>query len=296
MGVTPISDTGAIAAAISQSMKGSRRRWITAAPAIVALASLEAPAEDEKAADPGEKRITWLETEKWPTLSPIRFALPEFPGNAFLLIFPEWLTYREQNWHVRPTWTTRRNEATAEWQSEQVELQLVLTLKSRRTGPSLEWTCEVTNRSGRDLTDAAVFNCFNLVEAPAFLDLDMTRTWVRRREKNTARLSEVRKTRGERTIQFYPAKGGLNLPEFERFSRYGATSPEALDGDRIAIVSRDAKWTVESIVDGKVAYFFNNWESDHGCIHAAPLLGNIPAGESAKATGRIRFSRIDSEE
>ena len=190
---------------------------------------------------------------------------------------------------MRPTWKTEGARATAEWISDGVGVTPLTAYQPCEKNSVLKWTYEVSNGSGKDLSDVALFNCFNLVDAPMFVDREMKRTWIRQGEKNTVRLSTVKRTKASRTIQFYPAKGGLTLPEFERFMRYGATSTQELKGDRIAVDSKDGKWTVESIVEGQVAYFFNNWEPTHGCIHAAPLLGDIPAGKAAQSNGSIVF-------
>ncbi len=237
--------------------------------------------------------ITWEKAKYWPSLKPISFRVDPFPDDIFLLIFPEWLTSRERSWHVRPTWKTAGGKAMAEWASEGVSVKLTLDYTQLGKESVLKWTYEVANNSAQDLSDVALFNCFNLVDAPSFVDFEMKRTWIRQGEMNTAQLSTVKKTRATRTIQFYPTKGGLDLPEFERFMRYGATSAQELEGDRIAVDSKDGEWTVESIVEGQVAYFFNNWERDHGCIHAAPMLGDIKAGESKGSTGRIQFKQRD---
>ena len=106
-------------------------------------------------------------------------------------------------------------------------------------------------------------------------------------------LNEVAKTRGEgkRNMQFYPAEGGIELERNERIPRYDVTSPQSLSGDRIAVDSTDGRWRLENVVDGTVAFFFNNWEPDHGCVHAAPLLGTVEPGEFAEASGRVTFTR-----
>jgi hypothetical protein len=231
--------------------------------------------------------IKWEKAKYWHSLKPISFRVQEFPDDIFLLIFPEWLTSREKSWHVRPTWKTEGSQAFAEWVSDGISVKLKMDYQQCKKQSALKWTYQVSNESEQDLTDVALFNCFNLVDAPMFVDREMTHTWIRKGEKNTVQLSTVKRTTASRTIQFYPAKGGLTLPEFERFMRYGATSTQELAGDRIAVDSKDGNWTVESIVDGQVAYFFNNWEPTHGCIHAAPLLGDIPTGKAAYGTGSI---------
>jgi hypothetical protein len=236
--------------------------------------------------------LVWQPPAHFPSLKPITFKIEEFPSDSFLLIFPEWLTSREKSWHVRPEWQTEGGEARGSWVSDGVALRLMLRYEPGACGSRVEWEYQVSNRSGQDLAAAALFNCVNLVDAPAFRDLGMVRTWIRNGHTNTRQLSAVEKTKAPRAIQFYPAKGGLHLPDFERFMRYGATNLTVLEGDRIAVDSVDGKWTLESIVDGQAAYFFNNWESTHGCIHAAPLLGDIQSGQSASSTGRLVLRKL----
>ncbi len=240
--------------------------------------------------------ITWQPTERWKSLGSYAFRLREFPQDTFILVFPEWVTSREKNWHVRPKWKTDGHRAEAAWESGPYAWQMTMRYDQKENTRTLHWESRFTNGSREPLTDVAAFHCFNLVEAPTFIDLKMDRTWVGSGDpKSRIPLSQVRRVKGPRTIQFYPARGGLPLPEFERFARYQATSDHSLQGDRIGLTSRDGNWQIESIVAGQVAYFFNNWESDHGCIHAAPLYGDIAAGKSGTVRGRIVFTRLKAE-
>ena len=93
-------------------------------------------------------------------------------------------------------------------------------------------------------------------------------------------------------MQFYPSAGGIDLAHVPIIARWGVTSHQHLSGDRIGVISQDGRWRAESIVEGPVAYFFNNWEDDHGCIHAAPLFGTIPPGKKGVARGKIVFSPL----
>lgn len=265
---------------------------LVCAPAVTAREPVVAPQPAGSSPAPG---ITWCATDRWPNLSPISFRLNELPGQSFLLIFPEWLTSRQQSWHVRPTWKREGSTATAEWTTDKVSLQLTLKFSHRRHIRELAWEYSIRNLTGTALDEVSVFNCFNLVDAPAFQDLTMERTWVGDGAGRRIPLAGVTRVKAPRTIQFYPARGGLTLPKFERFSRYQANSPQELTGDRIGVVSRDGKWSVESVVTGQVAYFFNNWEADHGCIHAAPLLGKIAAGKQATAAGRLVFRQLPAK-
>jgi len=251
-----------------------------------------APAEQKGQA---AAAISWHGSERWKSLGPIGFRLRELPDDSFLVIFPEWITSREMSWHVKPQWKTKAHRARAIWHSGPYSLQLQMQFHREKATRTLAWEYRFTNGSQQPLRDVAAFNCLNLVDAASFIDLKMKRTWVGDARRARVSLADVKKTRGPRTMQFYPARDGLPLAEFERFSRYHVTSQEQLAGDRIGVRSRDGKWTIECIVDGPVAYFFNNWESDHGCIHAAPLFGDIPAGETGSARGRIVFTRLEAK-
>lgn len=254
------------------------------------LAKLEAAEPMANPKTSAYQSINWYRPDKWQSLGSLGFRIEELPDDTFVMIFPEWITAREKSWHVPLKWQLSENEATGTWEEDDCKLELVLTYSNEQS-PALAWKYEFHNGSENALTDLAAFNCFNLVDAPSFKDLNMERTWVGNGHNRSDRLANVKKTKGPRTLQFYPAKAGLNLPEFERFTRYGANSPQQLSGDRIGVLSKDENWSVQCIVEGPVAYFFNNWEADHGCVHAAPLLGNIAPGESATAQGKIVFTK-----
>ena len=70
------------------------------------------------------------------------------------------------------------------------------------------------------------------------------------------------------------------------------TAEAVLTGDRIAVESTDGKWMLENVLEGPVAFFFNNWEPHGGCIHVAPLFGSVKSAEEVKAQGLIAFSLL----
>jgi hypothetical protein len=94
-------------------------------------------------------------------------------------------------------------------------------------------------------------------------------------------------------MQFYPAVGGVkDLSKLQWINQWDVNSAEMLSGKTVSIVSKDGTWVVNTKVDGKVAYFFNNFEKTHGCIHAAPLLSaSLKPGKTAVSTGSINFIR-----
>ncbi len=230
-------------------------------------------------------------SSKWKDRAPISFQLAQFPGESFLLMFPENITAREMSWRAKPVWKTGTARADATWTKGPYSYTLQITWRETKQGPVLDWEYRFENKSSAALTDVSAFNCFLLAGAPTFFNRALDRTWVSQGEGEKIWLSRVKKTNGPRPMQFYPAKSGIRLDSPEHFAHHGVTSPAELTGDRIGVVSTDGRWKVESVVDGPVAYFFNNSEPDHGCIHAAPLLGSIAPGQAATAKGRIVFTR-----
>jgi hypothetical protein len=238
-----------------------------------------------------QNRIEWIRPKRWEELGALAFRLDELPDQEFMLIFPEWFACREMSTGAPMQWSDF--PLTRSW--EDGPYSATLTFRPEESGHQihLKWECTFTNGSDRALTDLCAFNCLNLNWAPLFQDLAMERTRVTDGGGAGVILREVPKTQGEgkRTMQFYPASGGVELEHNERIPRYGVTSSACLSGDRIAVDSRDGRWRLESAVDGRVAFFFNNWEADHGCVHAAPLLGTLRPGESAAASGQVTFTR-----
>jgi hypothetical protein len=130
--------------------------------------------------------------------------------------------------------------------------------------------------------------------APLFKDVQMERTTVRDASGNAMLLKDVRKRQGDgrRTMQFYPSVTGVDLTKSTWIKQWDVISDQPLSGNNVSILSTDAKWVFENKVTGNVAYFFNNWEGDHGCVHASPLLATeLKPGQKARASGEFRFTR-----
>jgi hypothetical protein len=121
----------------------------------------------------------------------------------------------------------------------------------------------------------------------------MSRTWVSDLSGQKKLIKDVAKTQGpgRRTMQFYPAVGGAkDLSGMGWIQQWDVNSTEILSGHTVSIISKDSNWVVNTMVDGKVAYFFNNFEITHGCIHAAPLIAAaLKSQQSAVASGSINF-------
>jgi hypothetical protein len=230
----------------------------------------------------------------------IAIHIPEMPDQKFVLEIPEVFTlgevngdlynYAKQNWQYNP--------GGAELNYEDKKFQYAVKLKIISTDKSvaLQWDITCRNNTSSTMYDVAAFNCWTMNFAPLFKDTKMERSWVYDINGKKKLLKEVAKTQGpgRRTMQFYPAAGGIaDLSKSGWIQQWDVTSTETLGVKKISIVSTDGRWIFENWVNGKVAYFFNNWEEDHGCFHASPLLAKeLKPGASAHASGNFKFTRL----
>jgi len=229
----------------------------------------------------------------------VEITINEMPGQKFVLEIPEIFMVQE----IR---NGLYNYSKQVWDLEDDEAEMILTdgkykhkisLKAVNTKNSigLKWKINFKNNSDSSLYDLAAFNCWTFNTAPLFKDTKMERSYVNDASGNKKFLKDVDKTQGggRRNMQFYPAVGGIDLSKSPWLAQWIVTSKEALSGDKVSLVSNDSKWLFENIVDGKVAFFFNNWEHDHGCLHASPLLSKeLKPGKSATAKGIFKFTRL----
>jgi hypothetical protein len=131
--------------------------------------------------------------------------------------------------------------------------------------------------------------------APLFKDIKMERTFVSDSSGNRTTLKEVAKTQGEgrRSMQFYRSVSGIDLAQSPWINQWAVISGQSLSGKKVSIISTDGKWMFENEVNGKVAYFFNNWEDDHGCVHTSPLLAAVlTPGDKGHGRGSYKFTRL----
>ena len=205
----------------------------------------------------------------------ISFQLHQLPDQKIELLFPEWFTAGPERWNGSCTdFKTTPTTAVGSWQRESVAADLTLEYHQQLPEMRVDWKFNFHNHTDHPIHNLAAFNCVSLNHAPLFKDLAMDRTWVTNDQGGKVPLATIAKSQGgeRRTMQFYPAVGGIDVAAAQGIIRYDVISPDSLAGDRVTVVSADAHHQIETIVRGPVAYFFNNWESDHGCIHAAPLF------------------------
>lgn len=232
----------------------------------------------------------------------IAITIDEIPGQQFIFTIPEVYTlkgfeggpgglgsFSGQKWNITP------DGASVYLEDKNYKYSIILDLKEQAKKYSVNWKIKFHNNSDHTLYDLSAFNCVSMKAAPLFKDDAMDRTWVHDLQGNKKWIKDVEKTQSpkRRTMQFYPAVGGVkDLSKLEWINQWDVNSTEMLSGKTVSIISKDATWVVNTKVDGKVAYFFNNFEKTHGCIHAAPLLSaRLKPGKTAVSTGSINFIR-----
>lgn len=124
----------------------------------------------------------------------------------------------------------------------------------------------------------------------------MVRTWLKDRSGKPTSLNKIQKTQGpnRRTLQVYSAAGSIpDLTKKQLDNTWNVLSPDTLSGTTVWLQSKDGNWKIETRVNEQVACYLNNWEFDHGCIHALPLLAReFKANKTAWASGSFIFTKL----
>lgn len=230
----------------------------------------------------------------------IAIHISDMPGQKFVLEIPEVFTLKEVNGDLynysKQNWKYDSKGAELNYEDKKFQYSIKLKIVDTKKTIGLNWEMSCKNNTSSTMNDVAAFNCWTMNFAPLFKDTKMERTWVYDIEGKKKLIKEVAKTQGpgRRTMQFYPAVGGVqDLYKTGWIQQWDVTSPETLSVKKISIVSTDGRWVFENWVNGKVAYFFNNWEEDHGCLHASPLLAReLKPGAFAQASGSFQFTKV----
>jgi hypothetical protein len=229
----------------------------------------------------------------------LAISIADLPGQRFVLEIPEVFILRDiksglYNYNNQ-VWKYTRKGAEMQFGDNQYEYSIKLRTRRSRKGVDVKWDMAFKNKTDKTLYDLTAFNCWTMNTAPLFKDLNMERTYVHDSSGRKVLLKDVQKTQGDgrRTMQFYSSVEGIDLLQSPWASQWAVISNQRLSGNLISVVSTDSSWIFENKVDGKVAYFFNNWEQDHGCVHASPLLAEeLKPGASAKAKGSFTFKKM----
>lgn len=230
----------------------------------------------------------------------IAIHINEMPDQKFVLEIPEVFTLREVNGDLynysKQNWQYNAGGAELNYEDKKFKYSIKLKIVSSKNSVGVKWDMSCKNNTDSTMYDVAAFNCWTMNFAPLFKDTKMERTYVYGINGEKKLIKDVAKTQGpgRRTMQFYPAVGGVeDLSKTGWIQQWDVTAPETLSGKKVAILSTDGRWLYENRVNGKVAYFFNNWEEDHGCLHASPLLAReLKPGKSARASGEFKFTKL----
>jgi hypothetical protein len=169
-------------------------------------------------------------------------------------------------------------------------------------GELLEVTIAVTNITREiddpfwgtfDIHDLWLDLCVHYRECEVFRDPEFSRTFVSVDGRPTP-LAETNLTGHRKAISGYWLKDqSFRLratPELQ--STYGtgisATQPDA---PWLAVESRDRQFTLLTTYPRVHNLWANRREPMHGCIHANPLVGDIPVGSTARMTGLVLLAR-----
>jgi hypothetical protein len=136
--------------------------------------------------------------------------------------------------------------------------------------------------------DVFAFDCLNPIEAPAFRDWKLERTYMSAQGK-PFRMTGTRRRKGHLpTVQFYLPEQRPAGEESLFVQGFGATSPDRTDGSWLVTLSEPAgAYMAATAVDA--AFLFDNL--DRCCLHAAPRFGDIGPGESSTAVSRLYLAK-----
>lgn len=229
----------------------------------------------------------------------IFLVLKNLPEQYFLFTVPEIFTGQNLksglfNGDLKP-WRIKGNYGTRSVRNAKYAYTVALYLGHKGAEHWMEWKIIFKNKSKESLHDLAAFNCLTMDRAPLFKDTEMLRTWANDQSGNPVLLQNIKKTSGDkrRTMQFYPVSEGIDLAKSPWISGWNVNNNTLLSGKSVWLKSVDGTWKAETSVDGQPAFFFNNWEPDHGCIHSSPLLAKeVKPGETVTASGKFKFTKL----
>ena len=136
--------------------------------------------------------------------------------------------------------------------------------------------------------DVFAFNCLNPIEAPAFQDWKLARTYMSARGKPQCMAQTTRVKGHMPTVEFHLPQQ-IKAGEESIFVRgFGATSPDRTDGSWIVTLSEPAG-TYMAATAMEAAFLFDNL--DRCCLHAAPSFGDIGPGESSLTVSRLYLAK-----
>lgn len=217
--------------------------------------------------------------------------VPGLDNQAFALGIPETIGCREALLVNFP-------EAKIEWQGPDADGvvscswgpggRIFYALRVIPTADYVDVEMTVRNHTEFVWHDVFAFNCLNPIEAPAFQDWKLERTYMSAQGKPRCMAQTTRVKGHMPTVGFYlPERVGAGTESI--FVRgFGATSPDRTDGSWIVTLSEPAGAYMAATAM-EAAFLFDNL--DRCCLHAAPSFGDIGPGEGSTTVSRLYLAK-----
>jgi creatinine amidohydrolase len=217
--------------------------------------------------------------------------VPGLDNQAFALGIPETIGCREAMLVNFP-------EAKIEWQGPDADGVVSCSWGpggrisySLRLVPAEDYVdLEMTIRNHTEFLwhDVFAFNCLNPIEAPAFQDWKLERTYMSSHGR-PLRMVQTTRVKGHMpTVGFYLPER-IKAGEESVFVRgFGATSPDRTDGAWIVTLS-EPTGAYMAATTTEAAFLFDNL--DRCCIHAAPGFGDIEPGVASTTVSRLYLAQ-----
>jgi hypothetical protein len=146
-----------------------------------------------------------------------------------------------------------------------------------------------------DIHDLWLDLCVHYRDVESLYDPDFARTFLSVNGKPSP-LAQTDLTGHRKAIAGYWMKGESKrfkaLPELHNTYGTGISATET-DGTWLAVESRDRRFTLLTQYTRVSHLWANRREPMHGCIHANPLLGDLPVGGEARMTGLILLAECN---
>ncbi len=232
----------------------------------------------------------------------IFIVLKDLPEQKFLFTVPEIFmaeNFKDGIFNAELTpWRFKDNTIFRKGRGNRLAYRVDMSAHQDKNVYWINWTINFQNKSKDTIRNLSAFNCLTMHHAPLFKDTAMLHTWAKDANGDTISVKSIQKTtgNGRRTMQFYPSANGIkDLSTIPWLRDWQVISPQTLSGNSLWLYSPDQRWKIETMTEGKgqPAFFFNNFEHDHGCIHSSPLVAQkLVPGEKTTVSGRFIFTKM----
>ncbi len=262
-------------------------RWVRTAAVIVGSVLANLPTLSE-AAVPATGRIV---LQPQPGAMQVAARVPDLDNQVFALGIPETIGCREAMLVNFP-------EAKIEWQGPDADGavscswgpggRISYSLRLIPAADSVDVEMTIRNHTEFLWHEVFAFNCLNPIQAPAFQDWKLERTYMSRQSKPFCMAQTTRVKGHMPTVGFYLPERIKTGEESVFLRGFGATSPDRTDGSWIVTLSEPAG-TYMAATAMETGFLFDNL--DRCCLHAAPSFGDLGPGETTTTVSRLYLAR-----